>query len=207
MQGHLVCHGLIMALMKFGAQRVGVTALSRPDRGTTVAHSLVCGSRVTVQYGAIEIGFWRVGSSFPKSGLKSGRVGSSFLKFRNRGGKITRAALSFILRQECLRAKRSLSPLVLAHTSRESCKPFYGQFTARVATAFPLVLPLACCPALDPPWLPPLCLLAACLTPHQARAAAARCSKSSRKRHRERVPCSLGWCAVRSRVLCSYVST
>ena len=37
----------------------------------------------TVQYGAIEIGFWRVGRSFLKPGVKSGRVGSSFLKNRN----------------------------------------------------------------------------------------------------------------------------
>ena len=37
----------------------------------------------TVEYGAIEIGFWRVGSSFLKLGVKSGKVGSSFLKNRN----------------------------------------------------------------------------------------------------------------------------
>ena len=35
----------------------------------------------TVENGAIEIGFWRVGSSFLKLGLKLGQVGSSFLKF------------------------------------------------------------------------------------------------------------------------------
>ena len=39
--------------------------------------------RATVQYGAIEIGFWRVGSSFLKWEVKSGQVGSSFLKNRN----------------------------------------------------------------------------------------------------------------------------
>ena len=37
----------------------------------------------TVQYGAIEIGFWRAGSSFLKLVVKSGQVGSSFLKNRN----------------------------------------------------------------------------------------------------------------------------
>ena len=45
-----------------------------------------CGVRMkthTVQYGAIEIGFWRAGSSFLKLVVKSGQVGSSFLKNRN----------------------------------------------------------------------------------------------------------------------------
>ena len=37
----------------------------------------------TVQIGAIEIGFWRVSSSFLKLEVKSGQVASSFLKFRN----------------------------------------------------------------------------------------------------------------------------
>ena len=34
----------------------------------------------TVENGAIEIGFWRVGSSFLKLGVKSGKVGSSFVR-------------------------------------------------------------------------------------------------------------------------------
>ena len=36
----------------------------------------------TVQIRAIEIGFWRVSSSFLKLEVKSGQVASSFLKFR-----------------------------------------------------------------------------------------------------------------------------
>ena len=37
----------------------------------------------TVEYGSIEIGPWRVGSSFLKLMMESGQVGSSFLKVRN----------------------------------------------------------------------------------------------------------------------------
>ena len=47
-----------------------------------VALEIVFAVQCTVQYGAIEIGFWRVGSSFLKPGVKSSQVGSSFLKNR-----------------------------------------------------------------------------------------------------------------------------
>ena len=53
--------------------------MRRRAASTTTTPLIQC----TVQYGAIEIGFWRVGSSFLKPGVKSGQVGSSFLKNRN----------------------------------------------------------------------------------------------------------------------------
>ena len=84
------------------AGRAGLAGLSIPSRGNTRLPKKAiwaqfesstpaklsslhrpCGQPRTVKIGALEIGVWRVGSSFLKREVKSQRVGSSFLKFRN----------------------------------------------------------------------------------------------------------------------------